>query len=79
MSERGAYLTAAEAAVHRKTLGIQLPEDLLLALASEQHECEVDGCIRTVEYDDEPWCFQHSPASGSHKPGYSWKAKHAKP
>jgi hypothetical protein len=24
-----------------------------------------------VLYDDEPWCFVHSPDAGSSKPGYS--------
>lgn len=35
------------------------------------HKCITDGCERTVELDDEPWCFTHSPDSGSSLPGYS--------
>lgn len=38
------------------------------------HECEMDGCLRNVEFDDEPFCFTHSPDKGSSMPGYSAKA-----
>jgi hypothetical protein len=41
-----------------------------------RHPCEMDGCPCTVEYDDEPWCFTHSPDEGSAVPGYSYRAKH---
>jgi hypothetical protein len=41
-----------------------------------QHPCEHEGCPHTVEYDDEPYCFTHSPDEGSAVPGYSWRAKH---
>lgn len=34
------------------------------------HACEA-GCGRTVQYDDEPYCFDHSPDDGSSVPGYS--------
>ena len=40
------------------------------------HPCVVDGCSTTVPYDDEPWCFEHSPNSGSAVPGYSWAREH---
>jgi hypothetical protein len=36
-----------------------------------QHECEMEGCDRQVIYDDEPWCFTHSPDEGSSVRGYS--------
>jgi len=35
------------------------------------HQCEYLGCGRIVQYDDEPWCFTHSPDSGSSVRGYS--------
>ncbi len=39
------------------------------------HKCEEDGCEFTVQYDDEPWCFTHSPDSGSSIRGYSAQAR----
>ena len=35
------------------------------------HNCVTPGCDKTVVFDDEPWCFTHSPDSGSSKRGYS--------
>lgn len=35
------------------------------------HVCETYGCERTVQYDDEPYCFTHSPDEGSSVRGYS--------
>lgn len=35
------------------------------------HPCVHTGCDRTVQYDDEPWCFTHSPDEGSSVKGYS--------
>ena len=35
------------------------------------HECLDDDCTNMVEYDDEPWCFEHSPDQGSSVQGYS--------
>lgn len=35
------------------------------------HQCEYQGCNTIVSYDDEPWCFTHSPDSGSSIRGYS--------
>lgn len=35
------------------------------------HKCETSGCNSIVRFDDEPWCFIHSPDSGSSKKGYS--------
>lgn len=52
------------------------PFDLLDGPAT--HPCEQDGCNNTVEYDDEPYCFEHSPASGSTRRGYSYRRNHAK-
>ena len=37
------------------------------------HECENFSCTLTVPYDDEPYCFEHSPDSGSMFIGYSYK------
>jgi hypothetical protein len=39
------------------------------------HECEEEGCDRTVVFDDEPKCFTHSPDEGSSKRGYSARQK----
>jgi len=39
------------------------------------HKCEMEGCGFIVQYDDEPYCFKHSPDSGSSVPGYSAKRK----
>lgn len=36
------------------------------------HPCEEKNCREYVAYDDEPWCFEHSPDEGSHVPGYSY-------
>lgn len=44
----------------------------------ESHPCESPGCNATVPYDDEPYCFTHSPDSGSTVPGYSYHDKHCK-
>jgi hypothetical protein len=38
------------------------------------HPCTKEGCTNTVEFDDEPWCFLHSPDSGSNVAGYSYAA-----
>lgn len=35
------------------------------------HKCEKAGCDSTPIYDDEPFCFKHSPDEGSSKKGYS--------
>jgi hypothetical protein len=43
---------------------------------SEPHPCEAPDCKMLAEYDDEPFCFTHSPDSGSYVPGYSYKTKH---
>ena len=37
------------------------------------HECEAVGCMTLVPYDDEPYCFNHSPRSGSLFADYSYK------
>lgn len=41
------------------------------------HPCENEGCLATVEFDDEPWCFNHSPDGGSDVQGYSYKESHS--
>lgn len=35
------------------------------------HKCAVEECPRYINFDDEPWCFQHSTDSGSSLVGYS--------
>jgi hypothetical protein len=35
------------------------------------HKCEHSGCGHMVPYDDEPWCYSHSPDEGSSVQGYS--------
>lgn len=35
------------------------------------HYCGFPGCKFLVQYDDEPFCFDHSPDSGSNVQGYS--------
>lgn len=39
------------------------------------HKCEDTTCSTIVIYDDEPWCFTHSPDSGSSLKGYSARQK----
>lgn len=39
------------------------------------HDCEHPGCPYSVEFDDEPFCYKHSPDSGSSQYGYSARAK----
>jgi len=43
------------------------------------HPCEKEHCSNIVPYDDEPYCFIHSPDSGSHDPGYSYAERQALP
>jgi hypothetical protein len=40
------------------------------------HPCDYEGCDNIVMYDDEPYCYEHSPDSGSSFIGYSYKASH---
>lgn len=42
----------------------------------QPHTCEKETCDNQVPFDDEPYCFTHSPDSGSHVPGYSYKEQH---
>lgn len=42
----------------------------------DRHPWEYPMCTNTVQFDDEPWCYTHSPDSGSNVPGYSYKATH---
>lgn len=39
------------------------------------HPCEWGGCKENVQYDDEPYCYTHSPDSGSSRVGYSYREK----
>jgi hypothetical protein len=43
----------------------------------ESHPCTAAGCTNEVQFDDEPFCFTHSPDSGSDVRGYSYKAANA--
>lgn len=36
-----------------------------------KHKCVIASCSEIVLYDDEPWCYEHSPDSGSSLIGYS--------
>lgn len=45
-------------------------------MKDESHPCEVPSCPMIVPFDDEPYCFNHSPDEGSHRVGYSYKATH---
>lgn len=36
------------------------------------HPCIEPGCDAMVPFDDEPWCFTHSPDEGSSVSGYSY-------
>lgn len=46
--------------------GIDRPNDGIW-----HHDCERFDCGKVVIYDDEPYCFEHSPDSGSSVAGYS--------
>lgn len=70
---------------HVSVLTVREARDLVLQLQAaiemqplgEIHPCTKDYCPRDVGYDDEPYCFEHSPMSGSNVPGYSYKASRA--
>ena len=47
-----------------------------MSYSEESHPCEHPGCENVVGFDDEPYCFKHSPDSGSCVRGYSYKEKH---
>ena len=40
------------------------------------HDCIQQGCTNIVVFDDEPYCFTHSPDSGSTLRGYSARRAH---
>lgn len=42
----------------------------------DTHPCAHPSCNQVVAFDDEPFCFEHSPDSGSHNKGYSYKKSH---
>jgi hypothetical protein len=80
-NERAAVAAAREvlddlatAPVRRQSQEHEAPTRVLVG--SQPHPCTHRGCPHTVEYDDEPWCFEHSPREGSYVPGYSWSARH---
>lgn len=43
------------------------------------HECEWPTCQNVVQFDDERYCFKHSPDSGSFEYGYSAKERTESP
>lgn len=38
-----------------------------------KHQCVHPDCGKIIEFDDEPWCFEHSPDEGSSL--YGWSAR----
>jgi hypothetical protein len=38
----------------------------------QRHPCIQPGCSHTVQFDDEPYCYTHSPDEGSSVRGYSY-------
>lgn len=42
---------------------------------TQRHPCVWGDCSNTVAFDDEPYCFTHSPDSGSSVKGYSYRAR----
>ncbi len=42
----------------------------------DAHPCAKIGCEGIAPYDDEPYCYKHSPDSGSEVAGYSYKKSH---
>jgi hypothetical protein len=55
---------------------MDVEEMLRIMGGDDRHPCTAPGCTHIVEFDDEPWCFIHSPDSGSSVPGYSYRATH---
>lgn len=52
--------------------------DNLWDLDPKMHGCTMPGCTYAdsdVCYDDEPYCFDHSPDEGSAVSGYSYRAE----
>jgi hypothetical protein len=47
------------------------------AFDTDPHPCEQEGCDNIVMFDDEPYCFTHSPDEGSYVLGYSYKKTHS--
>lgn len=45
----------------------------LSAYTERWHPCVESDCAKLVPFDDEPWCFTHSPDSGSSVRDYSWQ------
>lgn len=39
------------------------------------HRCKRAGCRTIVAYNDEPYCFTHSPDSGSYRTNYSARSE----
>ena len=51
--------------------GIEVPKYEHHSCGDEcRHKCEQSSCERMVSSHDEPYCFTHSPDSGSSVPGY---------
>jgi hypothetical protein len=43
----------------------------------QPHPCEKAGCDREVQFDDEPYCFEHADDRGAYQRGYSYRRQHA--
>jgi hypothetical protein len=79
MWRRGHAASDDEGDLHNEDGSIREVESVLASFtgsASEAHPCTQQGCKHVVPYDDEPYCFEHSPMSGSSVRGYSYKASH---
>jgi len=51
--------------------------DTLIGEHDGSHPCLAPDCEHTVLYDDEPYCFTHSPDEGSSVVGYSYRQQQA--
>ena len=53
------------------------PAQRAYIVADGRHPCAEYGCEHTVLFDDEPYCYTHSPDEGSSVRGYSYLAAQA--
>lgn len=45
-------------------------------LDDDLHPCEMGICDNIVAFDDEPYCYLHSPKNGAYMVGYSYRRMH---
>ena len=64
------YWVNAEPQTFDAALRMSLPEWMD---GMHPHDCLVPGCCATVPFDDEPYCFKHSPDEGSSLRGFSYR------